>query len=130
MRLVADTIGVFVFVRLALQLIDNRSALLDAGLPRNLVSWLVANAIVVAVIVVGIVALYGWRAWRRARVRSTAPTMAASLAAVALVLGPLPACVVAPRVTSTPATDQRPERAEVVSPDTDEDGRTTSATTP
>lgn len=64
MRLVADSIALFVFVRLPFQLLEHRSALLDAGVTRNAVTWLIANAFVFGAILVAVVFFHWWRSWR------------------------------------------------------------------
>jgi hypothetical protein len=66
-RLVAESAVVLVFARVPLQLLAHRQALLEAGLHRNLVSWLVINAALVASILVAVVGVAWWRAWRRRR---------------------------------------------------------------
>lgn len=66
-RMVAECVVVLVFVRLPMQLLEHRPALLDAGVSRNLVTWLVLNAALVAAILVAVVGVSWWRSWRRSR---------------------------------------------------------------
>lgn len=127
MRLVADSIAVFVFVPLPFRLLEHRSALLDSGITRNVVNWLVANALIFAAVLVGSVAFYWWRTWRRARAQGAGPSLstALSLASTALLLAPLSACVIAPRITNTAITASAAECREIVSPEVSGDGRVT-----
>jgi hypothetical protein len=101
MRLLADSIAVVVFVRLPFQLIEYRSPLLEAGLSRNLVNWLIANALIVALVLVAIVGTYWWRAWRkRGGASSGRASQVVSVAATALLALSVADCVVAPRTTN------------------------------
>jgi len=62
MRLAADAIALFVFVPLPFRLLGARSALLEAGMAGNVVTWLIANAFIFAAILVGLMAYHWWRA--------------------------------------------------------------------
>ena len=66
-RTVAESAVVLVFVRAPFQLLEHRPALLEAGLHRNFVGWLVINAALVAAVLVAVVGWSWWRAWRRDR---------------------------------------------------------------
>jgi hypothetical protein len=92
MRLAADAIAVFVFVRVPVELVVHRSALLEADLSRNFVLSLVLTSIVVGAIGVGMIVGMSVRAWHGRRDRSGAGRVAASaLAVLAIVLSALPA---------------------------------------
>lgn len=64
MRLAADALAVFVFVRVPVELVVHRAALLDSDLPRNFVLWLVLTSIVVGAIGVAMIVGMSVRAWR------------------------------------------------------------------
>jgi hypothetical protein len=64
MRLVAYSVALFVFVRLPFQLLEYRSALLDAGVTRHGVTWLIANAFIFGATFVAIVLFHWWRSRR------------------------------------------------------------------
>ena len=64
-RLFADLLAAFVFLRLPLQLLEHRPALVEAGLPGGAATWLVASAAVGGVIVAGGVGYSWWRALQR-----------------------------------------------------------------
>jgi uncharacterized membrane protein YozB (DUF420 family) len=68
-RLVADALAVFVFVRVPVELVVHRAALLDSSLSRNFVLSLVLTSIVLGAIGVGIIAGMAVRAWRGRRER-------------------------------------------------------------
>ena len=75
-RIVAESAVVLVFVRVPFQLTQHRPALLEAGLHRNFVSWLVINAALVAAILLAVVGFSWWRAWRRGRAGNPATAAA------------------------------------------------------
>lgn len=117
MRLIADVIGVFVFTRLAFQLREYRSALIDAGGSRNFVDWLIANALITAAIVVVVVVFSWWRLWRRARVGEAGRLHGAAAFAV---LAPL----LAPLLTTWPGAGPMPAGRAIISAAVHEDGLT------
>ena len=69
MRLVADALAVFVFVRVPVELVVHRAALLETDLSRNFVLSLVLTSIVTGAIGVAIIVGMSVRAWRGRRER-------------------------------------------------------------
>jgi hypothetical protein len=103
MRLAADALAVFVFVRVPVELVVHRAALLDSDLSRNFVLSLVLTSIVVGAIGVGVIVGMSVRAWRGRRERSgKGRTVASALAALAIVFATFPA---AGRAQDAPAAD-------------------------
>lgn len=84
MRLVADALAVFVFVRVPVELVVHRAALLDSDLSHNFVLSLVLTSIVVGAIGVAMIVGMSVRAWRGRQERSRAHggTPARSIASV------------------------------------------------
>jgi hypothetical protein len=81
-RLAADALAVFVFVRVPVELVVHRAALLDAELSRNFVWSLVLTSILVGAIGVAMIVGLSVRAWRGRRQgpaagRAVTPTVAA-----------------------------------------------------
>lgn len=66
MRLVADATALYVFVPLPFRLISARSVLLEAGVTSNVVNWLIANAVIFAAVLVGLMIQSWWQVARRA----------------------------------------------------------------
>jgi len=64
MRLAADALAVFVFVRAPVELLVHRAALLEADLPRDFVLSLVLTSIVVGAIGTALIVGMSVRAWR------------------------------------------------------------------
>ncbi len=77
-RIVAEAAIVIVFVRIPLQLLEHRPALLQAGAQRNFIDWLVINAAIVVGILLTAVAWSWWRTGRRAGGASPARSIAAA----------------------------------------------------
>lgn len=77
MRLVADALAVFVFVRIPVELVVHRAALFEADLPRNFVLSLVLTSIVTGAIGVAVIVGLSVRAWRGRRERPGARRAAA-----------------------------------------------------
>jgi hypothetical protein len=69
MRVAADALAVFVFVRAPVELLVHRAALLQADLPRNFVLSLVLTSIVIGAIGTGVIVGMSVRAWRGRRDR-------------------------------------------------------------
>ena len=90
MRLGADALAVFVFVRVPVELVVHRAALLDADLSRNFVLSLVLTSIVVGAIGVGIVVGMSVRAWRGRKDRTSRTATARAFAALAIMFAALP----------------------------------------
>lgn len=91
MRLLADALAVFVFVRVPVELVVHRQALLDADLSRNFVLSLVLTSIVVGAIGVAMIVGLSVRAWRGRRKRPIAGKSATpALAVLTLLLAALP----------------------------------------
>jgi hypothetical protein len=67
MRVAADALAVFVFVRVPVELLVHRTALLEADLPRNFVLSLVLTSIVVGAIGTVLIVGLSVRAWRGRR---------------------------------------------------------------
>jgi hypothetical protein len=67
MRLAADALAVFVFVRVPVELVVHRAVLLESGLSRNFVLSVVLTAIVFGAIGVGMITAMSVRAWRGRR---------------------------------------------------------------
>lgn len=84
MRLVADALAVFVFVRVPVELVLHRAALFESDLSRNFVLSFVLTSIVVGAIGAGMILGMGVRAWRGQRKRPSAGggTSAGSIATV------------------------------------------------
>jgi hypothetical protein len=82
MRLVGDALAVFVFVRVPVELVVHRAALLDSDLSRDFVLSLVLTSIVVGAIGVAMIVGMSVRAWRgrRERPRADGGTSARSIA--------------------------------------------------
>jgi hypothetical protein len=68
LRLAADALAVFVFVRVPVELVVHRGVLFDSGLSRNFVLSVVLTAIVTGAIGVGMITAMSVRAWRGRRV--------------------------------------------------------------
>jgi hypothetical protein len=103
MRVVADALAVFVFVRVPVELVVHRATLLDSDLSRNFVLSLVLTSIVVGAVGVGVIVGMSVRAWRGRRERTgKGRTVASALAALAIVVAALPA---AARAQNAPASD-------------------------
>jgi enterochelin esterase-like enzyme len=101
MRLGADALAVFVFVRVPVELVVHRSALLDTGLSPNTVWWLVLTSIVIGAIGVAVVTGMSIRAWRgRRELRVAGRHSAPALVALAILLAGSP---VAARAEQAPA---------------------------
>jgi len=81
MRLVADALAVFVFVRVPVEVVVHRAALLDSDLSRDFVLSLVLTSIVVGAIGVAMIVGMSVRAWRGRAERPGAdgPTSACSI---------------------------------------------------
>jgi hypothetical protein len=82
LRLAADALAVFVFVRVPVELVVHRAALLGSGMSRNFVLSVVLTSIVIGAIGVGIVVGMSVRAWRGRRVAARQPTPLASISAL------------------------------------------------
>lgn len=115
-RVLADAIGVFVFVRVPVELVVHRTALLESDLSRNFVTWLVVNAVVVAVIGTIVITALSVRSWRgRSKERPGSSYVAApAIAALAILFASLPAAARAQDATPPPE-EARAIRAEVPS---------------
>ncbi|MGH7566341.1 MAG: esterase [Gemmatimonadota bacterium] len=104
MRLAADALAVFVFVRVPVELVIHRAALLESDLSRNFVLWLVLTSIVVGAIGVGVIVGLSVHAWRGRNGRSGAGAVGAPvLVALAILFAALPAAAraqTAPEVRS------------------------------
>lgn len=70
MRLVADALAVFVFVRAPVELIVHRAALLESDLPRDFVLSLILTSVVTGAIGTAIIVGLSVRAWRGRKDRS------------------------------------------------------------
>lgn len=77
LRLAADALAVFVFVRVPVELVVHRAVLLEADLSRNFVLSLVLTSIVTGAIGVAIVVGLSVRAWRGRRERAAGRRAAA-----------------------------------------------------
>ena len=93
MRLGADALAVFVFVRVPVELVVHRAALLEADLPRNFVLSLVLTSIVVGAIGVGLIVGMSVRAWRGRKERPGHDRVGATALALAIVFATLPALI-------------------------------------
>ena len=103
-RVVADAIGVFVFVRVPVELVVHRAALLESDLSQDFVRWLVVNAILVSVFGIVVITALSVRSWRgrskdrRASGRAAVP----ALAALAIVFASPPAAAHAQELAWSP----------------------------
>lgn len=105
-RVVADAIGAFVFVRVPVELVVHRGALYESGLSENFVRWLIVNGIVVGVIGMIVIVGLSTRSWRgRRRARASGTAAAPTVAAFAIFFAALPA---AARAQAPAASDSGP----------------------
>ncbi|HJU86269.1 MAG TPA: hypothetical protein VJ788_02745, partial [Gemmatimonadota bacterium] len=81
MRLAADAFAVFVFVRVPVELVVHREALLGSGLSRDFVLSVVLTSIVIGAVGVGIIVGMSVRAWRGRRAAARRPAELASISA-------------------------------------------------
>ena len=93
MRLAADALAVFVFVRVPVELVVHRAALLEADLPRNFVLSLVMTSILIGTIGVAIIVGLSVRAWRGRKERPGHDRFPATALALAIVCATLPALI-------------------------------------
>jgi hypothetical protein len=114
MRLAADALAVFVFVRVPVELVVHRAALLEADLPRNFVLSLVLTSIVIGAIGVAIIVGLSVRAWRGREERPGHGRVAATALALVIVFAALPA---AGRAQDAPAdTSSSPPSSAYLAP--------------
>jgi hypothetical protein len=133
LRLAADAVALFVFVPLPFRLLRDRSVILESGMTSNGVNWLIGTAFAFSVVLVVLMAHYWWRVTKPAKAPAAAPSNStgALMAATAMLVLPLSACVISPAATNV-VFMALPEAAWEdspygTSPRVDEDGRMEAA---